>query len=67
MRIPSELRDEIKKQLKFEVSCAIGDEMSNFADLYDEISDADAFHFSNYCDTELADIIDNLVDEYFNR
>ena len=67
MRISSELREEIKKQLKFEISCAIDDEMDSFVDQYDEISDADAYEFSNYCDVELSDVIDDLVDGFFNR
>lgn len=68
MRNDPKLIAELKKQLKFEVSCAISDELDNFVDQYDNfITDADAYHMSEYFDKSLADVIDELVDECFNK
>lgn len=63
------LIEELKKDLKFEVSCAIGDELDNYVDMYAEefLTDADSYYMSNYFDRKLAPIIDELVDNYFNK
>ena len=64
-----ELIEELKKDLKFEVSCAIGDELDNYVDMYAEefLTEADSYYMSNYFDLKLAPIIDELVDNYFNE
>lgn len=63
-----ELIEELKKDLRFEVSCAIGDELDNYVDMYAEefLTEADSYYMSNYFDQKLAPIIDELVDNYFN-
>ena len=64
-----ELIEELKKDLKFEVSCSIGDELDNYVDMYAEefLTEADSYYMSNYFDLKLAPIIDELVDNYFNE